>query len=139
MNEAPENKSDRLLSGWTELHYHRLAWVLIAAGVLVRLRFYLFNRSLWLDEAMLSLNLLDASFPGPFKDLEYGQAAPPVFLLLERLMVIGFGSSEFVLRLLPFLAGMLLLPLFYYTARAFLRGPALCVSVLGLAICGPLQ
>ena len=38
-----------------------LTWVFITLGVLFRLRQYVFNRSLWLDESMLSLNIIRRS------------------------------------------------------------------------------
>src|SRR5690606_26457531 len=46
------------------------------------------------------------------------QSAPPVFLLIQRAIFVQFGDSEFVLRLIPLLAGLLGLVLF---ARLALR------------------
>ncbi|MCX7754677.1 MAG: hypothetical protein N2117_05455, partial [Anaerolineales bacterium] len=81
------------------------AWGLIGLGLVLRLRQYLINRSLWLDEAMLALNILHKDVWGLLGRLDYEQGAPVGFLLLEKLVVTLLGDGERALRLLPFLAG----------------------------------
>jgi hypothetical protein len=96
-----------------------LGWSLVAAGVVARAARFADNRALWYDEAMLALNLIERDFLELLRPLDYTQAAPPVFLLLEKLSVAGLGESEHALRLVPFLAGVAALILFrQLTARA---------------------
>lgn len=94
---------------------HALTWavVLIAVGAVLRLHQYLLGRSLYVDEAALALNLLDRSWGGLWEPLAYEQAAPIGFLLLEKLFIEQLGASEYVLRLLPLLAGLISLILFH--------------------------
>lgn len=94
--------------------------VIGALGVLFRSIQYIHNRSLWLDEAMLAMNLLDRSFRQLLQPLDYNQAAPIGFLFAVKMITKLAGASEFALRLIPFVSSILLLPLFYYTARKFL-------------------
>src|ERR687888_419926 len=62
-----------------------IIWGILATGTLLRLTQYLFNRSLWLDEALLTLNVLRRPWTGLIKPLDYNQGAPVGFLFLEKL------------------------------------------------------
>jgi len=89
----------------------------IFIGVLLRLRQYLTGRSLWLDEAMLALNIVNRNFAGLLKPLDYDQGAPPGFLLVEKMFNVLLGKNELVLRLFPLMAGLVSLWLFYLLLR----------------------
>lgn len=94
---------------------------IILLGFIIRLRQYLANRSLWIDEASLALNILEKDYVGLLQKLDYVQAAPPLFLLITKFLTELFGNSEYVLRLLPFISGVLSLFLFYKIANEFLN------------------
>ncbi len=111
---------------------------LLLLGVVLRLRQYLFNRSLWLDECLLSLNLLSRSARELLKPLDYHQGAPLGFLMLEKGVISFLGTSEMALRLIPFLAGIVSLFLFTLVAKRFLTPMAVPVAVGMFAISGPL-
>lgn len=111
-----------------------LAWGLILLGVILRLRQYLANRSLWLDEAMLALNIIHKDLGGLLGKLDYEQGAPLGFLLLEKLAVTLFGDGERALRLLPLLASCASLVLFYFLARQILRSPGLLTALALFAL-----
>jgi len=110
------------------------AWwlaLLLASGVVLRVVPFALDRSLWLDEAKLALNVLDRSPAQLFQPLDYDQAAPVGFLLLEKAAVRALGESERALRLVPLLAGLASLGLVYAVARRWLP-PA--ESLLALAL-----
>ena len=94
---------------------------LIIVGVIFRLRQYLSGKSLWADEAMLALNIVNRNFAELFKPLEYDQGAPLGFLLVEKFFNALFGRHELVLRFFPLLAGLASLWLFYLLLMS-LRG-----------------
>lgn len=110
------------------------AWGLVALGIVLRLRQYLANRSLWLDEAMLALNIIHKDAWGLFGKLDYEQGAPLGFLLLEKLAATLLGDGERALRLLPLLAGCASLVLFYFLARQILRSPGLLTALALFAL-----
>jgi uncharacterized membrane protein len=97
-----------------------LVWIALALGVLCRIMHYLNNRSLWLDEAMLARNILDRSPLGLLRPLDYNQAAPVLFLLLLDAATVLSGPSELALRLVPLLASLASLFLFFLVGRIFL-------------------
>lgn len=93
--------------------------VLVLAGFILRTRQYLANRSLWLDEAMISVNIIDRSFIELMHWLDYDQQAPIGFLWLQKVVVSVLGDNELVLRLVPFLAGCAALWLMFRFTRRF--------------------
>jgi len=118
-------------SRWQELAWRALFAGLILLGILARLRQYLFNRALWLDEAMLALNIINRSFSGLLKPLGYDQGAPLGFLMALKLVVSLFGKSEYAFRLIPFLASCFALVLLYCWGRR-LTGPLGLAFLLGV-------
>ncbi len=110
-----------------QLHCNQ-AWPLVALlatfalGIAARLAQYLSNRSLWLDEAYLALNILGRDFPDLLRPLDHHQIAPPLFLWAVKLAVSLWGDGEAILRLVPLIGGILALPLFYFLAQRVL-GP----------------
>ena len=105
--------------------------IVFLAGLLLRLRQYLTGRSLWLDEAMLALNIVNRGFADLFKPLAYDQGAPIGFLLVEKIFNVFLGRNEYALRLFPFFLGLLSLWLFYLLLKRFTHGTGL---VLALAL-----
>lgn len=131
-------RTRRVLAGATETRV--LTWAVVAllsAGVLLRLVRYLAERSLWLDEAYLAINLMTRSYAELTQTLDYNQGAPIGFLWVERLMLTLFGDSELALRLFPLLVAIGALLLFYRVARDVLGPAALVVAVLLFATMEP--
>lgn len=108
-----------------------LPFIIICFGILLRLRHYLSNRSLWVDEVNLALDVVSKSFLQLFQKLDYRLLAPFGFLMAEKLMVQIFGSTEYVLRAFPCMAGVISLFLFYKVAQWFI-GPKAVPIALGL-------
>jgi len=91
--------------------------ILLLLGFILRLRQYLTLRSLWVDEAMLALNIIHRNFAGLFQPLDMNQGAPVGFLLIQKTVNLILGRHELVLRLFPFLAGIASLWLFYLLTK----------------------
>jgi uncharacterized membrane protein len=108
-----------------------LAFGLILFGAAVRVAQYASNRSLWLDEAALALNIVNRSPGQLLLPLDYHQGAPIGFLLMQWLSVKVLGNSEYALRLLPLVAGIATLFLFYVIAR---RTVGKTAALIGLAL-----
>lgn len=80
--------------------------VLVAIGVLLRLRHWWSARGLWADEVSIALNLLERSFLDLLEPLAFDQAAPVGWLWLERaLLSLWPGQPELALRLPQFIFG----------------------------------
>ena len=77
--------------------------VLLAGGLLSFVQF-IYNRSLWLDEAYLALNIINKSHLELLKPLDYIQVAPVLFLQIEKLFSELIPNTEYGLRLFPLLS-----------------------------------
>jgi hypothetical protein len=111
-----------------------LPWLIILIGVGLRLVQYLYNRSLTGDEAALALNIIDRSYSELLQPLDYQQAAPIGFLMLQHLVIDLLGTSEYALRLVPLLAGIGSLILIYYIARIILSRAGLLIALALFAL-----
>ncbi|WP_163666102.1 hypothetical protein [Adonisia turfae] len=108
----------------------------LGIGILMRLSQYFSNRSLWFDEVALGLNLLDRNYLELLEALDYNQAAPPLFLWVEKFAIDTLGSHEFALRLFPLLGGLLSLGLFYRFTQQFTQGWGRPIAILLFSVLG---
>lgn len=138
LESAPAaRKEPRRLTWATVLDSRWLPAGIIAFGILLRLVRYLADRSLWLDESLLTLNLLHRSYAELLEPLDFGQGAPTGFLMLQKLSIDLFGDAEWALRLFPLLAGILSLLLFFAVARRLLAARAVPLALLLFATVEP--
>ena len=115
----------------------RLASLLIAFGLVLRIGRYLQDRSLWLDETYLALNLMSRSYSGLTGSLDFEQGAPIGFLALEKFAISALGDSERSFRLFPLLAGLASLVLFWRLALRFLDRRSALLALALFAILEP--
>jgi 4-amino-4-deoxy-L-arabinose transferase-like glycosyltransferase len=113
-------------AGWS-------AWPIVGGlttlGAVLR-GYHLGSKSLWYDEAVQYWISSE-----PLQDLvasnEARNSAPPLFSMLLRLVILGFGDSEAVLRSLSWFGGTAAIPAIYLLARRFLdRVPAYFVAMM---------
>ncbi|MCC6742811.1 MAG: glycosyltransferase family 39 protein [Acidobacteria bacterium] len=122
---------DRLLAAYRS---PVLLWLLVAFGAGLRIAQYLFNRSLWVDESYIALNVIERSFGGLLEPLFHNQAAPIGYLWASRLAVDLFGTSEYALRLVPLAGGVASIVLFLYVGRRVLSRDVLPGALLLFAV-----
>lgn len=90
---------------------------LVVWGLLIRAQAFHPDRSLWLDEASLGMSIHQLGFRRMLMPLMFNQAAPLLFLYGERLMYLLLGPADWVLRVLPWIASAVSLPMIYVLAR----------------------
>jgi len=115
-----------------------LPWVVIAVAVGLRVGRYLHDRSLWLDESQLALNIMSHSYGELFGKLDFAQGAPVGFLLLEKLTISALGDSERAFRLFPLLAGLASVFVFWRVALRFAGREAGLLAMAFFAVLGSL-
>lgn len=76
----------------------------IVVGVGLAVLNFLNFRSLWLDEALLALNIVNKSTMELLQPLDYNQVAPIGFLLVEKCFATLFGNADWSLRIFPLLS-----------------------------------
>jgi 4-amino-4-deoxy-L-arabinose transferase-like glycosyltransferase len=108
---------------------------LTVLGILCRTGRYLRQFPIWGDEAFICLNLLERGYRELLQPLRFGQVAPLLFLWGEATVYRVLGSTELALRLLPFLAGLGSLMLFWRLAWLALppRAGLLALGIMAVA------
>ncbi|HEU5218522.1 MAG TPA: hypothetical protein VFU23_07675 [Gemmatimonadales bacterium] len=115
----------------------RWVTVLVVVGIALRFWAYAARPSLWLDEILLSRNIIDLPLIDLLtKPLLLDQVAPRGFLLVEKLFVLLLGPNEYALRLFPFLCAVAGMLSFRRLAERVLSGWAVpfAVALFALAI-----
>src|SRR5690349_2055920 len=104
----PNAEYEQQATGSASAPYYRpLTVVLLLLGVALRAWAYFRVTPLYLDEILLSRNILDLPLRHLLtKPLLLDQVAPRGFLLFERSAILVFGSNELALRLFPFICGI---------------------------------
>jgi hypothetical protein len=108
----------------------RSATFFLLAAVVFRVAQYLANRSLWLNEADVALNVLNRGFASLVSELDFNQGAPVGFLWIEKVVTSVIGSSEFAFRLFPLVCGLASIYLFFRLAREVVAAHALPIALL---------
>ena len=99
-------------------------WILLSfvvfLGFVLRLKGLTANPSMWHDECALAWNSLEKNYVELFGKLRFLQVAPPMFLIVSKLLASIFHvknhifACDFVLRLIPFFFGSLSIVMFYF-------------------------
>ena len=79
----------------------RWAAAALAFGILVRLVQYGRNPDVWHDEAALLVNVIERGYQQLLAPLTFYEAAPPLFLWIERWIALHVSDTQWVMRLLP--------------------------------------
>src|SRR6266550_2597902 len=125
-------------SSHSRFHCSRLLWILVLVGIAVRLEQYIFNRSLWLDESLMALNIMHRSFRQLTQQLDFHLVGPLAWLFTEKACNLLFGNREMALRLPQILSGVLAMLLIPLLAKRLLPQRAAVVAVGLFALCRPL-
>jgi 4-amino-4-deoxy-L-arabinose transferase-like glycosyltransferase len=132
-SQRPSPLSDET-AGDPAKSFRRLALILLVLGVTFRLVLFLLCHPLYEDEAFLALNLVDRGYLELTRQLDRFQVAPVLFLWTELTAYRLGGASEWVLRLVPLLAGLASLGLFWHLARLTVSPMAATLAVGLLAV-----
>ncbi len=90
--------------------------LLVFLGIALRFIHFLKLPSVWHDEAAVMLNAMHLGFGQMLGPLSHHEAAPPLFLMAERVMFLLFGDSATAFRALPLAASCATLILFALVA-----------------------
>ena len=113
--------------------------IVLLLGLFLRTHRYLANISVYFDEALNCVAVVDADF-GDILSAPVNHLAlcAPGFNVLQKVSTMMFGTHERALRLVPLLAGILALPLVYRLARFCLPPWASLAVVAATAVSEPL-
>lgn len=115
----------------------RTAWASVATsfivvGAALRVLGFFTQGQLYVDDARVALDIASGSLSELTRPLDYGQAAPIVFLWAEKGMTRLGGINEYALRSLPLVASIAVLVLLWEVGRRALGvRPAALATCLG--------
>jgi hypothetical protein len=98
-----------------------MLYLIVFIGISLAIYQFIFNRSLWLDEAKLALNIINKDFIGLTKPLDYHQVAPIGFLFIEKISVLILGKNELALRIFPLISFLTSIPFFYLLSNKLVK------------------
>jgi 4-amino-4-deoxy-L-arabinose transferase-like glycosyltransferase len=125
-------------AAWLGIGYVGWLWIIAGAGIAARLEQYFFNRSLWLDESLMALNVLHRSFAQLTHPLQYQLVAPLAWLFAEKSCSLLLGPHELSLRLVAIVGGSAAVLLVGLLARHLLRPRSALVTIALFAFSPPL-
>ncbi len=99
----------------------------IVVGVGLSILNFMNFRSLWLDEAMLALNIVNKSAMELLQPLDYNQVAPIGFLLMEKCFATLFGNADWSLRIFPLISFFLAVFLIFSITNKILQSKLVAV------------
>jgi len=131
--EATDSKPDLEPRAYART-MRRILVVLVGVGVAIRIARLVIPSPIWGDEAMLALNFIDRDYEGLTHCLDNGQVAPILFLWAERFILVTLGSSDWAMRLVPFLTSVGGVFLFWDFARRTVSPTAATLAVGMMAV-----
>lgn len=108
---------------------------LLVFGAVLRAWHWLRTPAVWHDEAALVLNVLQKNFVELWGPLRFSEAAPPLFLWLEKFVSQIAGDGILALRAPAAMGGALALLFTWLVARRWLTATGIVVSLLLIACC----
>lgn len=108
--------------------YFLILAVVFVLGIVLRLKWLIANPSFWDDECSLAWNVVHKNYSQFFSVLGYVQVAPPFFMITAKLFIKIFGVSDFVLRLAPFLFGVLSMIIFFIISNKLFENKITAVA-----------
>ncbi len=138
MQKTNKNPTIKYLNPGRSKLFRLLSILVIILGIFLRLAQYFSDRSLWFDEALISLNVVNRSFSGLLTSLDYNQIAPAGFLLIEKTLANLFGETDYVLRVFPLFCGISSLFFFYKLTKYYLTPGGVFIALTLFAVTEPL-
>lgn len=91
-------------------------------GIILRIKGYVLNPSMWYDECNLASSIINLNIQELFfKNLNFNQVAPPLFMVITKINTYVFGINDRTLRLLPEICGILSIFLFYFISKQYFK------------------
>jgi hypothetical protein len=111
--------------------------IILFTGITLSLIQFIYNRSLWLDEAKLALNIIDRDFFQLLQPLGEEQISPILFLLIEKLFTLILPGSEYGLRIFVLLCYVTALGVFFLMINTTFRNLYTTIFALSLFVFNP--
>ena len=99
----------------------RLNHLIITLAFVLALIQFAYNKSLWVDDARVALNLMEMTHSELTGELRYNQSAPVGFLQIEKLLLRVVPDSEYGMKFFPLVSFLVSILLFGKIAGRLLK------------------
>jgi len=112
---------DKIRIFLNKYRYYAVLCLILTAGIFYRFEVYLIPKLFTFDEAQLIYNFTNNDgILWTFFPLQNFQVAPPVFLILTKILALLFGFNEKVFTFIPFISGIISVFIFYLLSEKIL-------------------
>lgn len=119
-------------ASWSRWDLFALVAATVGAGL--RIRQFVVDRSLWLDEALLARNVVERDLGGLLEPLSGQQGAPVGYLWVVRAVIVAFEPSERWMRLPSLIAGLAVVALAWAVGRRLFSRRTAAVATALVAV-----
>lgn len=115
----------------------QLSTLIVLLGIFLRIFHFIDNRSLWGDEIMLAINIVDNNYWQLALPLKMEQYAPLGFLWIEKTFNYLLGDAEKALRFFPLCCGILAILFFHKLSKHMLNNTERLIALTLFAFAHP--
>lgn len=101
--------------------FHKIPLAMALFGILLAITQFIYNRSLWGDEAMLAYGIVNTPFSKIHLSLPYHQVSPWLYLVICKIFYCIYSSSEMSLRFISIIAYVLSVRFFYISIKEIFK------------------
>jgi hypothetical protein len=117
--------------------YQIILFGLIFLGVVIVFSNQILNRSLWLDEAMLALNVQSKTYSELLNPLDWHQVAPIGFLMVQKTVTSIFDYHDWSFRLVSVFSWLMGIFVFWAASTRVFQSPLLALICAGALALNP--
>ena len=119
--------------------YYAVLFVVFFCGCLLRIKTYMVNNIFEDDECRLAVTMFGKNLYEMFLPLGHAQSAPPIFMLISKILADVSNYDEVLLKFMPFISSIVSIFCFYKLSKNYFKHSLpIVIAVALFSLCIPL-